>query len=266
MKSLSQILTTTLSVIAGGIVVLHLTWGQASPALPVARAESNNDTACDNTRTAQVSGAAAINVTPDRALLQLGVTSTAPTPEEVEAENTAAIKNIIAAVRQLGVADKDIATDYYLVQPIYVDYETMRIEGYRISNVVGITLDDVSQTGEVLIAALKAGANEVREVQFYTSQLRRYRDEARKLAMQAATEKAALLAGAGGTQTGCVLNISENSWSYYNGSWWAGRDRAMWSQNVVQNATSEQPMPDETPISVGQIVVRAEVSASFGLE
>jgi uncharacterized protein YggE len=84
--------------------------------------------------------------------------------------------------------------------------------------------------------------------------------------MQAATEKAALLAGAGGTQTGCVVNISENSWSYYNGSWWGGRDRAMWSQNVVQNATSEQPMSDETPVSVGQIVVRAEVSASFGLE
>lgn len=266
MKSLSQTLTTLLGVIAGGIVVLHLAWGQASPALPVALAQSNGDKSCDNTRTVQVSGAAAINVTPDRALLQLGVTSTAPTPEEVEADNTAAIKNIIAAVRQLGVADKDIATDYYLVQPIYVDYESMRIEGYRISNVVAITLNDVSKAGDVLIAALKAGANEVREVQFYTSELRRYRDEARTLAMQAATEKAALLAEAGGTATGCVVNISENSWSYYNGSWWGGRDRATWSQNVVQNATSEQPMPDETPISVGQIVVRAEVSASFGLE
>jgi len=164
------------------------------------------------------------------------------------------------------VADKDISTDYYMVRPVYDDYDSLTIIGYRVNNVVAITLKDVSRTGDVLIAALKAGANEVQEVQFYTSELRRYRDEARKLAMKAATEKAQLLASAAGAKAGCVLTINENSWSYYNGSWWGGRDRAMWTQNVVQNATTDQPMPDETPISVGQIVVKAEVGASFSLD
>jgi hypothetical protein len=168
----------------------------------------------------------------------------------------------------LGVADRDISTDYYIVYPVYDDYNSLKIKGYRIDNVVAITLNDVSKTSDVVIAALKAGANEVLDVQFYTSQLRRYRDEARALAMKAATEKAQALAEAGGTQTGCVLQISENSWSYYNGSWWGGRDRAMWTQNVVQNAPGggSQPGPDETPISLGQIVVRAEVNASFSLK
>lgn len=271
MKSLDQFLTMVVGAVAGGALVFNLALGQplaraAEPAPTTAR-EAGNDKACDNSRTVQVSGAAAINVTPDRALLQLGVVSTASTPEEVEAENTATIRNIIEAVQQLGIASKDIATDYYVVQPIYLDYDTMQIKGYRIDNVVAITLKDVSQVSETLIVALRAGANEVRDVEFYTSELRHYRDEARSLAMKAAGEKAAALADAGGAQTGCLLTIAENSWSYYNGSWWGGRDRATWTQNVVQNAPGgEQPAADETPVSVGQIVVRAEVNASYSLE
>ncbi len=266
MQHLPQLLGTTFGIIAGSLLVSMLVWGQplaqASPVTPPAAVAET----CDHSRTVQVSGAAAINVTPDRVLLQLGVQSNAVTPEAAEAHNTAAIKSIIEAVRQLGVADKDISTDYYMVRPVYDDYDSLTIIGYRVNNVVAITLKDVSRTGDVLIAALKAGANEVQEVQFYTSELRRYRDEARKLAMKAATEKAQLLASAAGAKAGCVLTINENSWSYYNGSWWGGRDRAMWTQNVVQNATTDQPMPDETPISVGQIVVKAEVGASFSLD
>lgn len=271
MTSLNQLFTVMAGAVAGGALVFNLALGQppvrAAEPTPTGANEAGNDKTCDNSRTVQVSGAAAINVTPDRALLQLGVMSTAATPEEVEAENTATIRNIIEAVRQLGVADKDMSTDYYLVQPIYLDYDSMQIKGYRIDNVVAITLRDVSQVSETLIVAFRAGANEVRNVQFYTSELRRYRDEARSLAMKAATEKAAALADAGGAQTGCLLSISENSWSYYHGSWWGGRDRAMWTQNVVQNAPGgEQPASDETPVSVGQITVRAEVNASFSLE
>jgi uncharacterized protein len=222
---------------------------------------------CDNSRSVQVTGAATINVVPDRVLIKLGVESRGLTPDQVQAENLAAIQRVTSAVRGLGVAEKDIATDYYLVNPVYGDYESLQIKGYRINNVVAVTLNDVNQAGAVLIAALKAGANEVLDVEFYTSQLRKYRDEARALAMKAATEKAQALAGAGGAQAGCLLKVDENSWSYYTGSWWGGRDRAQWAQNVVQNAATSgsQPSADDTPLSLGQIAIRAEVNASFNL-
>ena len=273
MKHLRQLCEIFGGIALGGLIALTLTGWQ-----PVARAASpwpgpssglsSTSNACDSSRTVQVTGAAAINVTPDRVLIQLGVESNDTTPDRVQTKNTVAIRKVVEAVRELGVADKDISTDYYIVHPIYNDYNSLRIDGYRIDNVVAITLNDVNKTSDVVIAALKAGANEVLDVQFYTSQLRRYRDEARTLAMKAAMEKAQALASAGGTQTGCVLQINENSWSYYNGAWWGGRDRALWTQNVVQNATTNggQPSSDETPISLGQIVVRAEVNASFSLK
>jgi uncharacterized protein YggE len=274
MKPIHQFLT----ILAGTLMAILLlalvapqqmsAWAMTTPMANMSDSLSAGDPACTDKRTVQVSGSAAINVRPDRALIQLGVESIAATPEQVQADNSRAIQQITEAIRGLGIADKDIATDYYIIQPVYHDYKTLLINHYRIDNMIAVTLNDISKTSDVLLAALNAGANQVQNVQFYTSELRRYRDEARVLAMTAAAEKAQALAGAGGAQAGCLLQIHENSWSYYNGSWWGGRDRAMWTQNVVQNVAPAEPseLTDETPISTGQIVVRAEVNATFSLE
>jgi uncharacterized protein YggE len=223
---------------------------------------------CDSSRSVHVSGAAVVYVTPDRALLQLGVQSNGTTPDAVRRENADEIKRVIRAISALGVEAKDIATDYYIVYPIYEDYSSLVIKGYRIDNTVSITLRDVNLADDVLIAALKAGANEVQDVQFYSSELRKYRDQARALAMEAAGEKAQDLAEVAGSRAGCVLSISENSWSHYYGSWRGGRETALWAQNVIQNASSSQGelfQADDSPITLGQIAVRAEVDASYSL-
>ena len=237
---------------------------QAS-ALPAAQ----SDSACDSSRSVQVSGAAVVYVTPDRALLQIGVQSNGATPDVVRSANAQEIQKVIRAVSALGVDAKDIATDHYIVYPVYEDYTSMFIKGYRIDNTVSITLRDVNLADDTIIATLKAGANEVQDVQFYSSELRKYRDQARELAMQAAGEKAQALAQAAGAQAGCILSISENTWSQYYGSWRGGRATALWAQNVIQNADPSQGtslQSDDSPISLGQIAVRAEISAGYSLE
>jgi uncharacterized protein YggE len=129
---------------------------------------------------------------------------------------------------------------------------------------------DVNLADDVILAALKNGANEVQDVQFYTSELRKYRDQARSLAVTAAREKAQALSEAAGAQAGCVLTISENTSSQYYGSWRGGRETALWAQNTIQNAGpsagSVSGLGDDSPISLGQIAVRAEVNASFSLQ
>jgi len=225
---------------------------------------------CDSSRSVQVSGTAIINVTPDRALIQLGVQSNGGTPQAVEASNSAATQAVIKAVRALGIEAKDIATDWYVIEPVYENYDSLYIKGYRINNVIAITVREVSKTSPVIAAALQAGANQVVNVDLYTSELRKYRDQARELAMKAASEKAQALAKAAGTETGCVLTINENSWSSYNG-WWYGskQNQNQWTQNVMQNVapgSSSGSGAGDEPISLGQISVKAEVNASFGLK
>ncbi len=227
---------------------------------------------CDASRSVQVNGTAVINVTPDRALIQLGVQSNGSTPGAVELVNSTAMQAVINAVRLLGVETKDIATDVYIIEPVYENYDSMYIKGYRINNMIAITVRDISKTSPLIAAALQAGANQVVNVNLYTSQLRKYRDQARELAMQAASEKAQALAKAAGAETGCILTISENTWSAYNGWFYgtgSGSTQNLMTQNVMQNSappSGASAGSAEEPISLGQISVRAEINASFGLK
>ena len=230
---------------------------------------------CETGRSIQVSGTAVVNVIPDRVLIQMGVQSNGTTPQKVEAANSATINKMIRALEALGIEEKDIVTDWYVIEPLYDDFNSLTIEGYRIYNIVAITLRDISKVNKVIVASLKAGANQVVNVEFYLSDLRKYRDQARDLAMKAAQEKASDLASAAGAETGCVMSINENTWSYYNGGWygwngWYGQSQNLWTQNTVQNAAPAggegSALTEAGPVKLGQISVRAEVSASFSLK
>ena len=272
---MKQTLTfTNVLLLTGIILVLLLTGLPAVKAQDSAAATTRPVTpqtapVCDSTRTVQVSGAALINVAPDRAMIQLGVQSNGRSPDEVQRINAAAIQNVIKAILNNGVDAKDIATDLFVIEPVYEDYNALSIKGYRINNIVAVTLREVKKTSTILAAALKSGANQVINVEFYTSELRKYRDQARELAMKAAAEKAQALANAAGSEAGCPMNITENSSSYYNG-WWFGNNQNNWTQNTVQNAApnpgAANPGAGDEPISLGQISVKAEVNVTYGLK
>jgi uncharacterized protein YggE len=173
---------------------------------------------------------------------------------------------VTRALVAAGVQARDVSTDRYVVEPVYDDYDSLIISGYRISNEVAVTVRDVAETSALVSTALESGANQVHSVEFYTSELRRYRDEAREMAVTAAREKADALALAAGARAGCVLSITENSCSSYSGSWYS-RSRDLWTQNVAQNVPSgEAAGVAEEPISLGLISVQAEVALAFALE
>lgn len=272
MKQLTSFFTT---VLAAALVLVLLSFrlpgtpASAFQPSPTTEAATTQPSACDSRRSVQVSGTAVVNVTPDRALIQLGVQSNGATPKQVEEINSAAIQAVIRAVSAMGIEGKDIATDFYIIEPVYDDYNSLYIKGYRINNSIAITLRDVSKTSRVISTALEAGANQVLNIDFYTSELRKYRDQAREMAMKAAQEKAQALASAAGAEAGCVLSINENSWSSYNG-WWYGRNhnQSQWTQNVVQNIApgAGASSAGDEPISLGQISVRAEINANFSLK
>ncbi len=287
MKHISTIVNAILAV-----VLILLLFSTGLPNFPARAAEQTTPTptaqptqqpqnACDPNRNIHVTGTAVVNVIPDRVLIQLGVQSNGRTPREVQALNAAMISRVIKAVKGLGVEAKDISTDRYIIQPLYEDWDSLRIKGYRIFNVISITLRDVDKTSEAIAAAFQAGANQVVNVEFYTSELRKYRDQAREMAITAAREKATALAQASGTDVGCVLTINENSWSYFNGwrgwSWWygGGNNQNLWTQNAVQNAApssgsgssgGESSSSGDSPVSAGQISIQAQVDATFALK
>lgn len=273
MKQLPTLVNTAL---CGILTFILIAFGLPNMPARAAQAASPTPTAisqptCDTSRVIQVSGTASVKVVPDRVLIQLGVQSNASSVSAVQVANTNAIRKVTQALIAAGIDAKDIATDRYVVQPVYNEYNDLTIRGYRIDNLVAVTLRDVGKTSGVIAAALEAGANQVVNVEFYTSELRKYRDQARDLAIHAAQGKAQALAGAAGAQTGCVTHISEDTWSYYNG-WWYGRNQNLWTQNAVQNAApssgtgSDGSQDEGGPVSLGQISIQAKVDVTFALK
>ncbi len=244
----------------------------ATPTPTAQPPQQSQPAVCDSSRSVQVSGVAVVNVTPDRALIKLGVQSNGRSAKEAQTRNSATIKQVVNALKSQGIEAKDIATDWYTVEPLYEDYDSLKIKGYRIHNIVEVTMRDAPKSNDAIVAAFQAGANQVVDVQFYTSELRKYRDQARELAMKAAREKADALSNAAGAEVGCILTITENTQSnFYGGGWWYGygSNQNLMTQNVVQNvapAGGESIALDEGPFSAGQISVRAEVTVSFGLK
>ncbi len=207
-----------------------------------------------------VSGSSAIRVQPDRAVVALGIETFAETPSAARDLNAGRARQVLTALRGMGIADKDIATANFTLQPEYDDWSTRRkVVGYWARNTIVVTLRDVGRLENLLVTGLEAGANAVDGIEFSVTNLRELRDQARAQAVQAAMEKAAAMAGVAHLKIGDVTSINENS--YYSGYY--GPSGRQWTnvQNVVQDLSDAGALTiEDGSIALGQIVVRAEVS------
>jgi uncharacterized protein YggE len=205
-----------------------------------------------------VSGTGEIKVQPDEIMLNLAVETRTKTLEDARKQNDDKAASILAYLKKYGVDSKHVQTAFMNVQPDYRnEYGTTTPEFYMATKTIAVLVKKVDKFDELLSGIYKAGANRVDGIELRTSELKKYRDQARKLAVQAAKEKAILLTSELGSKVGRVYNITENSGGAYPVPY-----RAM------ANKMSESMMADAggPTISVGQITVSATVDASFVIE
>ncbi len=226
-----------------------------------------------DTHAIEVNGDAEVRVVPDQVTVFFGVEDRNKEISAAVTQNNASIKQLISAIRSAGVEPGDIQTDYFHVDIAYVPNQGSVVDYYVVTKQVQIVLRKIGKFEELLNAGLRAGANHLDGVEFRTTELRKYRDEARSLAAKAAVEKAKGLADAAGLKVGKPLSLS--SYSYGGGSsyiFWNGygssygyRNTAM-SQNVVQNTGGKNDGSSQCTISLGKISVTASVSMTFQIQ
>ena len=214
-----------------------------------------------------VTGESVVYVQPDKILISLGIETWDGHMDAAKRKNDEIVQKTIAAIEECGIEKKAIQMDHLAIQPTYdtraVSWPRV-IDGYSVRNAMVVTLTDVALLDRLIAAALKAGANHVHSVDFQTTELRKYRDQARRLALKAAREKAIDMAAALDQTVGKPLQISESTlyggsfchyWSWCGWgscwySWGGGRDYGM-SQNVAVNAPSgsgEGVVIDQDPL------------------
>lgn len=163
-------------------------------------------------RTLSINGHGEVRQAPDLANVNVGVTSQAPAANEALAANSQAMQAIFAALKTAGIADKDVQTSNFMVQPRY-DYNNEgrppRLVGYDVSNSVTITVRLLDGLGAVLDQVVQSGSNQINGIQFDISNPQAATDEARKLAVADARRKAEIYAAAGGVKLGDIVSISE---------------------------------------------------------
>jgi uncharacterized protein YggE len=214
-------------------------------------------------RTISVSGEAVVMVAPDQAVVTLGVQTFHQNLETASLTNDSAAKKLLAEWKRLGIPDANIQTTGVTVDISYLtnNERARTIEGYVVSRSYDVIADSAATAEKVIARGLASGANSVGEVGFRTTEMRRYRDQARVSALKTAREKAELMASQLGASVGPPRSITESS-GYdsprrYN--------RNAMSQNVMTVASDSGDADTEGAVAPGQIAVRASVAVVFDL-
>lgn len=179
-------------------------------------------------RTFTVSGEGKIVAVPDIAQLSIGVlTEGGKNLTDLQKQNSEKINKIISYLKEQGINEKDIKTEYYNISPRYQSTpcpvylqtypEIIRpcspgspeIIGYSISQNLSVKVRDLSKAGNILGGAVERGANTVYGPNFTIDDPVGLQNQAREEAFKQAREKAKTMAKAGGFRVGKLVSINE---------------------------------------------------------
>jgi len=212
---------------------------------------------CSHPRIISVTGNAEIKAAPDEVSLTLGVDSHDMDLSVAKVDNDKRIKNLLNLAHAAGVDTKNIQTSALTMGPEYSDEKIPKLLGYQVSQTVTMTLTDLSKYGDLTTNSLKAGVNRVDGINFFVADPKKYREEARLKAVQAAREKAVAMAGQLGQTAGKPWEVTEGTDADANDT-----TANFLSPMRYKFAMAQQ----ESTVAGGEVTIRAFVRASFQLE
>ena len=208
-------------------------------------------------RTISVTGTGKVELTPDTAYIYIGVHSEGPDAVEAVASNNEKTQSVKDAITALGVDEKDIQTTSFSIYPQQRYDDKGQPTGeitYMVDNTVYVQVRDLDQVGEILDAAVKAGANSINGISFDLEDKSAAMSEAREKAVNDANLQAQELAEAAGVSLGPVITIST-------------------SGGVIPIAPiygkgggASVEMAASVPVSPGQMTISVDVFMVYGIQ
>lgn len=165
----------------------------------------------DFTKSIYVMGEGKVTAIPDVAKASFGYTVTKPTVAEAQKDNVDKMNVFIKGVKDNGIADKDIRTANFNINPSY-NYTDGRqvLNGYVVSQNVEVTIRDSKVTEKILSLAASQGLNQVGGLNFTIDDTQKYVTQARVIAIKKAQENARIIADSANFRLGKLMNYGEN--------------------------------------------------------
>lgn len=239
-----------LAMFGTGLIVYYTT---VKPAI-----EENNE---PYERTFSIEGEVERKVTPDTAVITVGLVEEGSDIVLLQNTVSESINNAIESIKSAGLDENNIQTSGYDLTSKR-DSSGNRIDSYILSSSLRVTLDNTSPednlVNDVISAASTAGLNEVRNLQFLVKNQDELLEEMKLEAIDVAKEKGEKQADKAGLKLGKILDVNEyGSYEpYYLGS----NDNVATREIALDEAASSAPkeiqiQPGEFDISVSVTVV-----------
>jgi uncharacterized protein YggE len=201
-----------------------------------------------------VTGQGRVEMVPDMATINLGVTTQARTSAEAMAMNTKALGQVLAEIRDAGIVERDIQTNGLSLSPVWnrnssSDGGASNIVGFSVSNQVTIRIRALDVVGSILDVVVNNGANQFHGLVFGVQEPGPAEDEARQRAVQDAIRKAAQLADVAGVDLGAILEMNENG-----------------SSGARPGMARAAMMSDAVPVAAGEVSIGASVTMVYEIK
>ena len=210
-----------------------------------------------------IEGHGEVRAAPDMAVITSGVTTQGATAREALDANSAAMSELIEALKASQIEARDIQTSGFSVTPNYVYSDERddkgyslppRIDGYQVSNTVTVTIRDLDAVGAVLDKSVTVGANTVNGVTFSVADPSPILDEARKAAFADAQRRAELYAGLADSTLEEIVSITEGQ------SFNPPQPYPMFDRAVAQAAAPA------VPVEAGELTFSINVNVQWELD
>jgi hypothetical protein len=200
---------------------------------------------------------------------------------DAQAKATDKVNAALAVVRAAGVADKDIQTQYYSINPHY-EYQNavcptyasagsvgsmmptpvycppgkQTLTGYDVSQSVSVKLRDLSKAGALLTSLGSAGVENLNGPSFDVDNPDMVQSQARAAAITDAQSKAKALAGQLGVRLVRIVSFTENNNSYPR--------PVMYAMGATDSISAKAAPVPEVP--TGQQKVTDNVTITYEIE
>jgi uncharacterized protein YggE len=195
------------------------------------------------------SGDATVSKRPDIAFLSVGVQSQQSTAAAAQSDLASKAAKLISRAKSLGVADKDMSTSGYSVNPNYVQPEGT-LNGYVASENLQIKWHNVDTVGKALDALVQQGGATQVGVGFGLADPKSAQAEARSLAIADARSRAEAMASAAGVKLGPVVLVS---------------DVYTFGGGPIYKNLGAAAAPSASQLPVGQMDIQVTVEVDFAI-
>jgi len=207
-----------------------------------------------NATTLSLSVEGEATATPDMATVSFGVQTQGKTAAAALQANNARMTAVLAALKAAGIATRDIQTSSLNLNPQYTYGNNVppTLNGYQASDEITVRVNELSQTGPVIDAVVKAGINQIESVTFGLKNSDAALDQARQSAIATLAQRANLYAAATGMHVTRLVTIEEG-------------ERQTVAPPRPVFAAAKMAEDRSTPVSEGELHLSVTVSATYEL-